>query len=378
VSALPGKLEFRDPVRGAALAEALAIRARSLGRAPVSVMHVCGSHEQAIARFGLRAAFPAELDVIMGPGCPVCVTDVPEVDEAVALARQGVRIATYGDMLRVPGTAGSLADARARGARVDVVYGVAQAAELARSGEQVVFFASGFETTAVATAAVLLADPPPSFSVLSAHKYIPPVMEIVAEMPGSKIEGFLAAGHAATITGWGVFERFVARHRVPVVVAGFEPLDILAGLVRLVELIAAGEPKVDNAFPRCVTRDGNLAAQARLWQVFELQGGRWRGIAHVPNGNLRLRDEFAAWDARKRFQIDVAALCDHAPAALVAQCQCGDIMAGIASPHDCALFGRECTPDAPVGACMVSSEGTCKIWHQYGGHPDLRQIRRRA
>jgi hydrogenase expression/formation protein HypD len=372
------KLEFRDPVRGAALTEALAARARSLGRAPVSVMHVCGSHEQAIAKFGLRAAFPDELDVIMGPGCPVCVTDVPEVDEAVALARQGVRIATYGDMLRVPGTAGSLADERARGARVDVVYGVAQAAELARSGEQVVFFASGFETTAVATAAVLLADPPPSFSVLSAHKYIPPVMEIVAEMPGSKIEGFLAAGHAATITGYGVFERFVARHRVPVVVAGFEPLDILAGLVRLVELISAGEPKVANAFPRCVTREGNLAAQARLWKVFELQGGRWRGIAHVPNGNLRLRDEFAAWDARRRFRIDVAALWDHAPATLVAQCQCGDIMSGIASPHDCALFGRECTPDAPVGACMVSAEGTCRIWHQYGGHPDLRQIRRRA
>ena len=373
------ELKFRDPERGAALTEALAARTRSLGRSPVSIMHVCGSHEQAIAKFGLRAVFPPELDVMMGPGCPVCVTDVPEIDEAVALARQGVRIATYGDMLRVPGTAQSLADARADGAHVDVVYGVAQAAELARSlAEPVVFFASGFETTAVATAAVLLAGPPANFSVLSAHKYIPPVMEIVAEMPGSKIEGFLAAGHAATITGWGVFERFVERHRLPVVVAGFEPLDILAGLVRLVELIAHGEPRVDNAFPRCVTRDGNLEAQARLWRVFELQGGRWRGIAHVPNGNLRLRDEFAAWDARRRFDIDVAALWDHAPPALVAQCQCGDIMSGIASPHDCALFGKGCTPDAPVGACMVSSEGTCKIWHRYGGHPDLRQIRRRA
>ncbi|TMQ12138.1 MAG: hydrogenase formation protein HypD [Deltaproteobacteria bacterium] len=373
-----GRLEFRDVARGAALTEALAARVTSLGRAPVSVMHVCGSHEQAIAKFGLRAAFPPELRVIMGPGCPVCVTDVPEVDEAVALARQGVRVATYGDMLRVPGTAGSLADERGRGARIDVVYGAAQAVELARGGEPVVFFASGFETTAVATAAVLLADPPASFSVLSAHKYIPPVMEIVAEMPGSAIEGFLAAGHAATITGWGVFERFVERHRLPVVVAGFEPLDILAGLVRLVEVIASGEPRVDNAFPRCVTREGNPAAQAALWRVFELQGGRWRGIAHVPNGNLRLRDEFAAWDARRRYAIDVAALWDHAPAALVAQCQCGDIMAGIASPHDCALFGRDCTPDAPVGACMVSAEGTCKIWHQYGGHPDLREIRRRA
>jgi len=373
------QLKFRDPARAAALEAALAEQAKRLGRAPVTVMHVCGSHEQAIAKFGLRAAFPIELDVIMGPGCPVCVTDVPEVDEAVALAKQGVRIATYGDMLRVPGTAMSLADARTQGARVDVVYGVAQAVTLARqTDEPIVFFASGFETTAVATAAVLLAEPPANFSVLSAHKYIPPVMEIVAEMPGSKIEGFLAAGHAATITGWGVFERFVERHRVPVVVAGFEPLDILAGLVRLVELIADNDIRVDNTYPRCVSREGNLEAQARLWRVFEPQGGRWRGIAHVPNGNLRLRDEFAKWDARRRFDIDLAQLWDHAPPRLVAQCQCGDIMAGIASPHDCTLFGRECTPDAPVGACMVSAEGTCKIWHQYGGHPDLRQIRRRA
>ncbi len=373
------RLEFRDPVRGAALEAALATHARALGRSPVSIMHVCGSHEQAIARFGLRAAFPPELDVMMGPGCPVCVTDVPEVDEAVALALQGVRIATYGDMLRVPGTSKSLADARATGARVDVVYGVIQAVELARAcSEPLVFFASGFETTAVATAAVLRADPPPNFSVLSAHKYIPPVMEIVAEMPGSKIEGFLAAGHAAAITGWGVFERFVERHRIPVVVAGFEPLDILAALVRLVELIAAGTPTVENMFPRCVSREGNREAQRALWEVFAPQGGRWRGIAHVPNGNLRLRDEYAAWDARRRFDIDLDGLAGDAPPGLAAQCQCGDIMAGIASPHDCELFGRECTPDAPVGACMVSSEGACKIWHRYGGHPDLRQIQRRA
>lgn len=375
---LTQELKFRDPAKARALAEAMQRNLDAIGR-EVSVMHVCGSHEQAIAKFGLRAAFPPELDVIMGPGCPVCVTDVPEVDEAVALALQGVRIATYGDMLRVPGTSKSLADARSEGATIDVVYGVAQAAELARTlDEELVFFASGFETTAVATAAVLLADPPPNFSILSAHKYIPPVMEIVAEMPGSKIEGFLAAGHAATITGSDVFERFAVRHRVPVVVAGFEPLDILAGLVRLVELIAAGEPRVENTYPRCVTPGGNLAAQERLWRVFETQGGRWRGIAHVPNGNLRLRDEFARWDTRKRFTIDMTPLWDHAPASLVAQCQCGDIMAGIASPHDCALFGRACTPDSPVGACMVSSEGTCKIWHQYGGHPDLRQIRRRT
>ena len=370
------QLKFRDPLQARALAGSLQRLTRRIGRTPVSVMHVCGSHEQAIAKFGLRATFPPGLNVIMGPGCPVCVTDVPEVDEAVVLAGQGVRIATYGDMVRVPGTAKSLADAQTDGAKVHVVYSVAQAVDLARrTDDELVFFASGFETTAVATAAVLLREPPRNFSVLSAHKYIPPVMEIVAEMPRTRVEGFLAAGHAATITGWGIFERFVARHRIPVVVAGFEPLDILAGLVKLLEVILDGRPRVENMYPRCVTREGNLRAQEQLWRVFRPVGGRWRGIAHVPNGNLRLRDEWAHVDARRRFRIDVTSLWDQAPSALVQRCLCGNIMAGIAAPTDCALFGKECAPDTPVGACMVSSEGTCKIWHQYGGHPDLSGIR---
>ena len=361
-------LEFRDPRRAAALAEALSRATARADHAPVSVMHVCGSHEQAIAKFGLRASFPRDLNVIMGPGCPVCITDQPEIDEAVALARQGVRIATYGDMVRVPGTAGSLADAKARGAQVEIVYSVAQAVELAlESRDEIVFFATGFETTAVATAAVILRGVPGNFSVLSAHKYIPPVMEIVAEMPDTRVEGFLAAGHAATITGWGIFEPFVARHGVPVVVAGFEPLDILGALVKLVELIAAHQRTVVNMFPRCVTREGNGNAQGKLWRVFEPIGGRWRGIAHVPNGNLRLRDEWAAVDARRRFAIDLKSLWRTAPSSLVRLCICGNIMAGIASPSDCTLFGRDCLPDAPVGACMVSSEGTCRIWHEYGG-----------
>jgi len=369
------ELKFRDASRGARLAAALARVAKEIGKPKTSVMHVCGSHEQAIARFGLRASFPRELDVIMGPGCPVCITDVPEVDEGVALARQGVRIATYGDMLKVPGSVKSLADAQAEGARIDVVYSISQAVQLAReTSEQLVFFATGFETTAVATAAEILAGPPPNFSVLSAHKYIPPVMEIVAEMPDSRVEGFLAAGHAASITGYGVFERFVERHQLPVVVAGFEPLDILAALVKLIELIRDRRLEVVNMYPRCVTREGNLPAQQTLWTVFRPLGGRWRGIAHVPNGNLRLRDEFAHLDARRRFRIEVSKLWDYAPAGLSQQCVCGDIMAGIASPTDCRLFGKECTPETPVGACMVSSEGTCKIWQQYGGHPDLRGV----
>jgi len=365
------ELQFRDPALARSLAATLEKLMDDIGR-PVAVMHVCGSHEQAIARFGLRSLFPKTLEVIMGPGCPVCVTDVPEVDEGVVLARQGVRIATFGDMLRVPGTVQSLADAQASGANIDVVYSPRQAVELARkTDEEVVLFATGFETTAVATAAVILDDPPPNFSVLSAHKYIPPVMEIVAEMPGSRVEGFLAAGHAATITGSAVFEAFVERHKVPVVVAGFEPMDILAGLVEMLELIRNGTPRVANMFPRCVSREGNLVAQRQLWRVFHPVGGRWRGIAHVPNGNLRLRDEFAYVDARKRFTIDLPGLWDYAPPALAGQCICGDIMAGIRNPRDCRLFNRECVPENPVGACMVSNEGTCKIWHLYGGVPDL-------
>jgi hydrogenase expression/formation protein HypD len=362
-------LEFRDPERARRLLDALAHLTRDCEQEPVSVMHVCGSHEQAVARFGLRASLPPGLDLVMGPGCPVCVTDCPEID-----ARSGLRIATYGDMLRVPGSGPSLADASAEGAKVDVVYSVSQAAALARGcEEEIVFFASGFETTAVATAAVLLDDPPANLSVLSAHKYIPPAMEIVVEMPGSRVQGFLAAGHAATITGWGVFESFVERQRRPVVVAGFEPLDILAALVELVRLVRAGEPRVVNAFPRCVTKHGNRVALAQLWRVFELVGGRWRGIARVPNGNLRLRSEFAAHDARLRHAAVLGARAPLPAAPLLRECRCGEIMAGLASPNDCRLFGRECVPQEPVGACMVSSEGTCRIWHQYGGRPQLAE-----
>jgi len=372
-------MQFRDPARAAQMASLLERLVGEIGREPVSVMHVCGSHEQAIARFGLRAIFPRALEVIMGPGCPVCVTDMPEVDEAVALAEDGIRIATYGDMLRVPGTARSLADAQAAGAKVDVVYSVTQAQQLAaKLDEELVFFASGFETTAVATAAVLLGSPPPNFSILSAHKYIPPVMEIVAEMPHTRVEGFLAAGHAATITGCAIFERFVERHRIPVVVAGFEPLDILAGLAKLLELVRDRRPEVANMYQRCVTREGNRRAQEVLWKVFRPVGGRWRGIAHVPNGNLRLRDEFARFDERRRFKIDVSRLWDYAPPSLAHSCICGDIMAGIASPSSCSLFGKQCEPDNPVGACMVSTEGTCRIWHQYGGQLDLRDKDERA
>jgi hydrogenase expression/formation protein HypD len=334
---------------------------------PVTVMHVCGSHEQAIARYGLRARFPEHLHVQMGPGCPVCVTDAPEIDACVALARRGLRVLTYGDMLRVPGGGASLEDARAEGARVEVIYAATQAREIARATEEpVVFFATGFETTAVATAAVLLADPPPNLFVLSAHKWVPAAMEVVAAAPDSKIEGYLAAGHAATITGYGVFEPFVAKHGRPVVVAGFEPLDLLSGLVLLVEQVLEAKAEVVNAFPRCVTRDGNRRALDALARVFETGDGEWRGIARVPDGDLRLRPEYAAHDATVRFAAELASAPPVAERALAAECRCGRIMMGLEQPTDCRLFGKECRPEAPVGACMVSTEGVCRIWHEHG------------
>ena len=361
-------LQFRDPEKATRLREKLAAQMDAIGR-DVRVMHVCGSHEQAIAKFGLRSVLPSGLSVVMGPGCPVCVTSMPAVDEAVHLAEQGHVIATYGDMFRVPGTEQSLADAEADGADVRTVYSASEAAELAAECEQeVVFFATGFETTAAPTASVVLDDPPPNFSVLSAHKYVPPAMEVVAEQPSVEVDGFLAAGHAATITGTELFEPMVEEYDLPIVVGGFEPLDILIGLSRLLDAVADGEPRLENAYPRAVSPSGNEAARAALWEVFERESGEWRGIAHVPDANLVLRPEYAEYDARERFDVDPAVGSGDP---LTEECVCGEIMSGEAQPDECDLFGEECTPTDPVGACMVSSEGTCRIWHEYGGVPDL-------
>lgn len=361
------ELSFRDPAQGRTLLGRLERATRAASR-PVTVMHVCGSHEQAMARYGLRSRLPEGLTVQMGPGCPVCVTDAPEIDDAIALAEHGLRVLTYGDMLRVPGRERSLDDARAQGARVEVIYAATQAAEIARSAaEPVVFFATGFETTAVATAAILLADPPPNLFVLSAHKWVPAAMDVVASSPDNRVEGYLAAGHAATITGWGVFEPFVQKHRRPVVVAGFEPLDILAGLTLLVEAISAGRAEVENAFPRCVTREGNRRAMAALESVFAPADGEWRGIARVASGDLALRPAHAAHDARARFADVLAAAPARAERPGASECRCGAILIGQTIPTECPLFGAACRPESPVGACMVSTEGACRIWYEHGG-----------
>ena len=357
------QMKFRDPARGKALAGELERLAREIGREPITLMHVCGSHEQAIARFGLRATFPPSVDLIMGPGCPVCVTDLPEVDEAVALAMSGVRVATYGDMLKVPGRVLSLADAQGQGGKVDVVYSVSQAVDLARStDEEVVFFSTGFETTAVATAAVILSpDRPKNFSVLSAHKYILPAMEIVAEIPGSRIEGFLGAGHAATITGWGIFEPFAAKYNRPVVVAGFEPLDIIQSIYMLLRQIDEGRCEVENQYTRVVRAEGNLKGLDVMRQTMELRPYfEWRGLGFITHSALKLRPEFAQWDAELQFEVPGVRVAD--PKA----CQCGEVLKGVIKPWQCKVFGTACTPDHPIGTCMVSSEGACTAYYNYG------------
>jgi hydrogenase expression/formation protein HypD len=383
-STLP--LSFRDPAQAQALTTRLAELVARSDR-PLAVMHVCGSHEQAIARYGLRSRLPAGLEVLMGPGCPVCVTDAPEVDEAVALATSGLHILTYGDMMRVPGSTLSLDEVRAQGAKVTVIYAATQAVEVAHQhpDSPIVFFATGFETTAVATAAILAntANPPPdNLFVLSAHKWVPAAMEVVASLPDSRIDGYLAAGHAATITGSEIFEPFVQRYGRPVVIAGFEPLDILAALVVLVEQLIRHQQVLVNAFPRCVSRAGNTRAMALLNRVFEMGDGDWRGIARVPNGNLRLRPEYARYDASLHFQTHLASPTTHPslsstpstatiPPELLAlrqdtsACLCGKIMTGAATPSDCRLFGTRCRPEHPVGACMVSTEGACRIWLEH-------------
>ncbi|WP_299232640.1 hydrogenase formation protein HypD [Natronomonas sp.] len=355
------ELEFRDPDRASALRDRLEERLAGLEE-PVRIVHVCGTHEETIAEFGIRSVLPEGLTVAMGPGCPVCVTDSAEIAEAVALAEAGHTVATYGDMIDVPSHNGSLADARDRGADVRVVYSADEAVALAEQTDgEVVFFGVGFETTAAPTASVLRDGPPSNFSVLSAHKYIPPAMDVVAAHPDTRVDGFLAAGHAATITGAGVYEPIAEAHDIPVVVGGFEPIDVLYALLEVVESVAEGSAGVENAYPRCVSEDGNAAAAAALWEVFERVPGRWRGIAEVPDATLSIRSEYAAYDASERFEIDPPG-GDHRES----ECLCGEIMAGHATPSDCPLFGDECTPADPVGACMVSDEGPCRIKREFG------------
>ena len=348
--------EFRQPDRVRQVADSIA----RLKPPPARLMEVCGTHTMAIARYGLRSLLPAGIELCSGPGCPVCVTDQPDIDRFIAMGVPGHTLATFGDMMRVPGTTASLEEARAAGADVRVVYSPLDAVELARgTTNQVIFFGVGFETTAPAVALAIQQaqrEGLRNFSVLSAHKLIPPALHALL---GSnvRIDGFLCPGHVSVIIGSDAY-RPVADGGVPCVIAGFEPLDILQAVLRLVQQVQRGESRVEVQYSRVVTASGNVKAQALLAEVFEPADVRWRGLGRIPGSGLVIRKELRDFDAAYRFPVEV-------PAPRETGCLCGDVLRGAIAPPQCPHFGNDCTPRAPLGPCMVSSEGACAAHYRF-------------
>lgn len=331
----------------------------------IRIMEVCGTHTVSLFRSGIRTVLPANLRLVSGPGCPVCVTSQGYIDSAIEAAqRPDVTVCTYGDMLRVPGRQGSLEQQRAGGARVIVCYsirdGIAYAAT--HPEEQVIFLAVGFETTAPATAlAVLEADTRglDNFTVLNGHKTVLPALEFLLRGGDIPIDGFLLPGHVSVITGSHAFEEVAERYGKACVVTGFEPVQMLRGILSLVRQIAANEPRVDNVYSVAVTREGNRVALDRLEEVFEPADVVWRAIGRIAMSGYALRPALRKFDAEKRFGLAVDE--DYE----LPGCRCGEVIQGRIDPPECSLFGRACTREHPVGPCMVSSEGTCAAWHRY-------------
>lgn len=355
--------EFRDPEAVRRQLDHLA----AIVTRPWTVMEVCGGQTHAFVRFGIEQLLPPPLTLLHGPGCPVCVTPVRVLDHALEIAQtDGVTLCSFGDMLRVPGTDLDLRGARARGADVRVVQGALDALALAQASpdRQVVFLGVGFETTAPGVAlAVREAQRRGvrNFSVLLSHVRVPPALEALLAEPDHAIDGFLAAGHVCTVMGLGEYPAIAERHRVPIVVAGFEPVDLLAGLIALVEHLEAGRVGVTNAYRRVARDEGSLAAQALLAEVFEPADQEWRGLGELPASGWRLRPQLAGFDAAARFPRRGGASRENA------DCRAGDVLRGRLKPSACPAFGGACTPDHPLGATMVSSEGACAAYFRYRG-----------
>lgn len=353
-------LEDRD------LARRLIDSIRRLGISRASLMEVCGTHTMAIARSGIRSLLPEGIRLISGPGCPVCVTPNRDIDTVIALARmKGVTIATFGDMVRVPGSSASLAELRARGAAVEVVYSPLDALEIAaaRSDGQVVFVGVGFETTAPAVAATIKAARDRgigNFSVLCAHKSVPSVLEALAGDPQVAVDAFILPGHVSTIIGCEPYRFLAERHGIPGVVTGFGTLDVLQGIAMLLRQLADGRAEIENAYVRGVAWEGNPTAVACMDEVFETCDGEWRGLGTIPRSGYRIREEFAEFDVLRRFEPEVEETVEPAG------CRCADVLRGVIEPIGCPLFGSACTPETPIGPCMVSSEGSCAAHHRYG------------
>jgi len=335
-------------------------------------MHVCGTHEDTVWRFGLRNILPENVSIVPGPGCPVCVTPPEYIDLSIQLSfRSGVVLATYGDMYRVPGTRGSLKDARARGGKILIVYSPCDAVEYARRHpeREVVFFAIGFETTAPSTAAILKEGPPKNFSVLVCHRLIPPVIDYLLGLGETGIHGFILPGHVSTIIGWRAYEFISKKWRIPQVVAGFEPLDVLIAVAMLLRQIREGRAEVENEYTRSVRPEGNILAKKLIEEVFRVVDARWRGIGVVPSSGLELKEEYEKYDVRVKMGVELEPVEKDFSKA----CLCGEVLRGVASPFDCPLFGRACNPNHPVGPCMVSVEGACSIAYKYGGYSEVKR-----
>ncbi|MDH7487895.1 MAG: hydrogenase formation protein HypD [Anaerolineae bacterium] len=358
--------EFRDP----RLARSLVEHIRQRAHKPMRLMEFCGGHTHAILRFGIRQALPPTVEMLSGPGCPVCVTAAADLDRAIAMAGvPGVILATFGDMIRVPGSRESLQQAKARGADVRIVYSPLDAVRLAEQepARPVVFLGVGFETTAPGVAASILdahARGIENYYVLCLHKLTPPATRAILDSGEVNLSGILGPGHVTTIIGTKAWEFLPHEYGVPIAVAGFEPLDILRGISLLVERIAGGEARVDNAYSRSVLPEGNRAAQDMMNRVFEVADAEWRGLGTIPASGLRIRLEFQVHDAALAFPVDVP------PSREPPGCRCGDVLRGVLAPPSCPLFGKACTPEHPVGPCMVSAEGACAAYYQFGdaGH----------
>ena len=359
---------FRNPAAARHLIE----RIHALGdAAPMRVMEFCGGHTHAIMRYGLREALAPAVELLSGPGCPVCVSASADIDQAIGLSlRPGVTVATFGDMIRVPGSDTSLQGARAQGGDVRVVYSALDSLELARKlpQRQIVMLGIGFETTAptiAATVAQARAEGLGNWSVYSMHKLTDPAMRAILDAGEVRLDGVLGPGHVAAITGWQAWEFLPREYGVPCAVSGFEPTDILQAILSLVESRREGAPRVINAYGRGVTPGGNAVAQGLMAQVFRVAPAAWRGIGLIPASGLDLAESYAEWDARRRFDLpDVAEGPLDAEAAL--GCRCGEVLRGVTLPPECPLFGGACTPAHPVGPCMVSAEGACAAHHRYG------------
>jgi hydrogenase expression/formation protein HypD len=360
--------EYRDPD----LARALLAELRRVTTRPWTLMEVCGGQTHTIVRQGIDELLPGGIRMIHGPGCPVCVTPLETLDRAMAIAEQpGVILASFGDMLRVPGSRTDLLALRARGADVRVVYSPMDAVALARAhpDRQVVFLAVGFETTAPANAMTVLhahALRLTNFSVLVSHVLVPPAMEAVLRAPDCRVQGFLAAGHVCAVMGWTEYEPLAATYRVPIVVTGFEPLDLLEGILMVVRQLEEGRHEVENQYVRAVRRDGNTAARDAIARVFRVTDRTWRGIGTITGSGLALAEEFAAFDATRRFDVGGLVSAEHP------DCVAGEILTGAKEPTDCPAYGVTCTPRTPLGAPMVSAEGTCAAYWTAGRRRELR------